>query len=282
MFKVDRRFVKLSGTTIKKLASNDTDDGTETDETDSGADGMMERATLQREYLSEIEAESDQKVKQMLEEAHEKAETIIKIAEIEAEEARKRGWDEGYAKGVSEGKLEYDEKTEAIVRETEQKLETKLRETEQKLEAKIREDDEQLRNVLSELSSELERIDSQLDDQVAKLSLEIVRKIIGPAEDELGNVFATLIKNTLRQVSTEGKIALRVSQNEYERFFSSGSAVIELDNGVKVNASVLRDVTMNEGDLIIDTDEVTINAGIETQLKYVELAFERADIYEPD
>ena len=91
-------------------------------------------------------------------------------------------------------------------------------------------------------------------------------------------MFTSLIKNALRQVSTDGKIVIRVGPVEYERFFSSGSAVIELGSGVAVTASVLRDVTLEEGDCIIDTDDMTVNAGLESQLKYVELAFKEAQI----
>jgi len=81
---------------------------------------------------------------------------------------------------------------------------------------------------------------------------------------------------------TEGKIVLRVGSKEYERFFSSGAATLELDSGITVNASVIRDVSLNEGDLIIDTDDVTVNAGLDSQLQYVQIAFERANQYEPD
>jgi len=128
---------------------------------------------------------------------------------------------------------------------------------------------------------ERERTYSELEFETTNLAIEIVRKIINPAEEELDNVFTSLIKNALRQMSTDSKIVLRVGPKEYERFFSSGAATIELDSGVTVKAAVLRDVSLNDGDLIIDTEDVTVNAGIESQLQYVELAFERANQYEP-
>jgi len=121
-----------------------------------------------------------------------------------------------------------------------------------------------------------------MEESVTKLAIEIVKKIINPAEEELGNVYTSLIKNALRQVPNEGKIVLRVGAKEYERFFSSGAATIDLDSGVTVKAAVLRDVALNDGDCIIDTDDVTINAGIDSQLQYVALAFERANQYEPE
>jgi flagellar biosynthesis/type III secretory pathway protein FliH len=92
----------------------------------------------------------------------------------------------------------------------------------------------------------------------------------------------SLIKNTLRQITTEGKIVIRVGPEEYERFFSSGAATIDLDSGVTVSATVIKDLSMEEGDLIVDSDEGTINGGINSQLEYVKIAFERANEYEPD
>ena len=115
-----------------------------------------------------------------------------------------------------------------------------------------------------------------------------VTKIVGLAVEatgpssKIGDIFTPLIKNALRQMSTDGKIIIRVGPTEYERFFSSGAAVIELDSGVTVTATILRDLALEEGDCIIDTEDVTVNAGIASQLNFVKISFERANQYEPD
>jgi len=69
---------------------------------------------------------------------------------------------------------------------------------------------------------------------------------------------------------------IRVSNGDYERFFSQGGVAFELDRGVTVSPSIMRDVSLKDGDCIIDIENVTVNAGLESQMKYVELAFERA------
>jgi len=215
---------------------------------------------LQREYLSDIEEEANKKIAYMMEDAQEEAKVIAQLAKIEAAEERKRAREEGYAEGSKEGNARFDKQ----------------------ISEKIREHDDILKNVLAEISGEWEELKNQLNERTADLAVEIVRKIIGQAEDEKGSIFTSLIKNALRQVQTDGKITIRVSQSEYERFFQSGTLVIELDNGATIKANVLRDITMNPGDLIIDMEDVIINAGVDSQLKYVELAFERAGTYEPD
>ena len=258
MFRIEKNMINFSDSNINKI---DVDvDEVETGGQDESPAESTYPDNLQREYLSDIEEEANKKIAYMMEDAQEEAKVIAQLAKIEAAEERKRAREEGYAEGSKEGNARFDKQ----------------------ISEKIREHDDILKNVLAEISGEWEELKNQLNERTADLAVEIVRKIIGQAEDEKGSIFTSLIKNALRQVQTDGKITIRVSQSEYERFFQSGTLVIELDNGATIKANVLRDITMNPGDLIIDMEDVTINAGVDSQLKYVELAFERAGTYEPD
>ena len=213
-----------------------------------------------REHISAAEQELQEKAEAIINDAKTEAAQILIETRDEIEEEKNRGFQEGYIEGVAEGKHSYEEKTQE----------------------KIAADDKVLKNVLDELYNEQERLVAETESGTIDLAIEIVKKVIAPAEDELGTVFTSLIKNALRQMSTDGKIVIRVGPDEFERFFSSGAATIELDSGVTVSATVMKDLTMNEGDLIIDSDEGTVNAGIDSQLEYVKIAFERANQYEPD
>jgi len=211
-------------------------------------------------YLSEAEQELQERAEAVINDAKAEAAQILIETRDEIEEEKNRGFQEGYAEGAAEGKQSYDEQTKA----------------------KIEADDEVLKNVLDELYREQERLIENAEAGTVELAIEIVKKIIAPAEEELGTVFNSLVKNALRQMSTDGKIVIRVGPVEFERFFSSGAAAIELDSGVTVNATVMKDLSLEENDLIIDSDEGTVNAGIDSQLEYVKIAFERANQYEPD
>lgn len=212
------------------------------------------------EYLTAARSETESKIEGILENARIEADNIISKARDEVDEERERAKKEGFEEGAEEGRRSYDDK----------------------IAEKTREQDEELKRVLDEVYQDRERVYAELEGEVVELAVDIVRKIINPAEEALGDVFLSLIKNALRQMSTDNKVVIRVGPEEYERFFSSGAATIELDSGVTVKASVLRDVSLQEGDCIIDTDDVTVNAGVESQLQYVKLAFERANQYEPD
>ena len=257
MFRIDRSLVKVSGIKFKNF---DTDEKSEVAADDELPDAATSAEAMFNDYLSAAEIEINEQREAILEKARDEAATIIYQAREDADEERKKGWQEGFEEGSQQGKREYDEK----------------------ISIKIQEDDEALKRVLDELNEERERTYNEMEEETTNLALEIVRKIINPAEEALGDVFTSLIKNALRQVSTDGKIVIRVGPSEYERFFSSGAADIELDSGVTVKATVLRDVALNEGDCIIDTDDVTINAGLDSQLHYVKIAFERANQYEPE
>jgi len=257
LFRIDRSLVKVSGIKFKNF---DADDKSEVGAEGDVPDAATSAEAMFNQYLSAAEIEINEQKDKILEQARDEAATIIYQAREDAAEERKKGWQEGFEEGSQKGKSEYDEK----------------------LAIKIAEDDEALKRVLDEIYEERERTYNEMEEETTNLALEIVRKIINPPAEELDDVFISLIKNALRQMSTDGKIVIRVGAAEYERFFSSGAAEIELDSGITVKATVLRDVSLNDGDCIIDTDDVTINAGIDSQLQYVKIAFERANQYEPD
>jgi len=266
LFRIDRRLVNISGIKFNKIDRKDADETSEVDaegDLPEAAASMKETSYIEdtvNEYLTAAERDIQEKRDMILEQARDQAATIIFRANEDAEEERKKGWQEGFEDGAGKGRHEYEEK----------------------LAEKIKEDDEALKRVLDEIYEERERTFNELESETTSLAIEIVRKLINPPVAELEDIFTPLIKNALRQMPTEGRIVIRVGAAEYERFFSSGAAEIELDSGVTVNASVIKDLSLNEGDCIIDTEDVTINAGIDSQLRYVQLAFERANQYEPE
>jgi len=204
----------------------------------------------------ELINEARAKAKSIIENAQNEADSIIQKAENikqksedEAEENKRLAWDEGYAAGVIEGKESYEDK--------------------------INECDESLKRVMKEFHEAKERAFSDMHGELADLAISIVKKVINPADEEVNGLFESLIKNALRQIAPDDKVMLRVSAADYERYFPEGSTVFELGSGVTVSASILKDISLNEFDCIIDKDDSTVNAGLNTQLKHIELAFRK-------
>ena len=252
MFRIDRNLVNLSST--RSIQQVDVDNN-------NGAAGAGEPAPPINTAVSATQIAQDivnnakATAGTILEDARKEVAALLLSAREEAEEERCRARQEGYSEGAEEGRrvvgAEYMEKSQK--------------------------DDEMLKRVINELYTERELTYGGLEDEVVGLSLDIVKKIMRPAEDVLGDVFESLIRNALKQIAPEGKVIIRVSPEEYERFFSSGSAVFELDRGVTVTASILRDTSLAAGDCVIDTENETVSAGVDTQLKYIKIAFNRAD-----
>ena len=193
--------------------------------------------------------DAKQKAQIIIDAAKDEEKRILDKAKEEAEINNKKAWDEGYEKGYEEGKHAFDEE--------------------------ITECDESLKRVIKEIYEERELTYSNLENEMVDLAIKIVRKVINPTEETLAGAFEALIRNALRQIAPDDKIMLRVSPADYERYFSEGSAIFELGNGVTVSASILKDLSLEEYDCIIDKDDSTVNAGLDTQLKHVQLAFQR-------
>jgi len=264
LFRIDRSFVKLGST--KRINVGGTEEETEVDargeilnaaasatymEAEDTLASAQDKLTNAQDTLNSAKLRSEE----MLEAAREEVAAMLHQAQEEIEESKRQAWEEGYAEGAEEGKHSFDEQ----------------------LTEKIREDDEMLKRVISELQEERDRTFAGLEEDVVALSLDIVRKVIHPSEEAAEGVFESMIRNALRQLSPDGKVIIRVSPAEHERFFDSGSISLDLAGGVTTTVSVLRDISLNSGDLIIDTDEETINAGVDSQLKYIKLAFEKAN-----
>ena len=268
MFRIDRTLVNLA--TARSIQ-------VDSDSAEAGAAGIPLYAVASAEYAAEETLkEAEVKASMLLDDARNEAAVLVISAREEAEEVRRRAWQEGYTEGVQECK-HIAEENKRVAEENKRAVEEDRRAAKDEYRRKAHEDDEMLKRVIEELYDERERTYSGLEDDVVKLTLEIVRKIINPAEEALGGVFESLIRNALKQIAPEGKIIIRVSPAEYERFFSTGSAIFHLDKGVTVTTSILRDASLTDGDCIIDTEDETVNAGIETQLKYIKIAFNRAN-----
>lgn len=179
-----------------------------------------------------------------------KAKAIIQEAEAEAMEikklARKRGYDEGINKA------------------------------EEAIEAAVEKDNELLKRAIYRIEETRREILDSMENEMLRLTFSIVRKVFSQISKSDSSLFESMITNALKQMKKEGKITIRVSKEEYERFFSSGDASFVIGDRL-MTASVLPDTNLNSGDCIIESEGETVNAGIDCQLKNIEIAFRQAD-----
>jgi len=263
LFRIDRSLVNLAAVIPVQIEVKAPEAGAVGETPDAAAfaaelikeQAYTEAQSRANEILCEAETKARAKTEEIMSEARNEAAALLINAREQAELDRRAAWQEGFTGGAEEGKHSYDEQ----------------------LASKIHEDDEKLKHVIEEFYNERTNTYDRLEDDVVKLAIQIVRKVLDPAEDEFGEYFESIITGALRQISPEGKIMIRVSPAEYERFFTSGIAAFELDSGATVTASVLKDTTLGRGDCIIDTEAGVFNAGLESQLKYIEIAFSQIE-----
>ena len=247
MFRIERHLVKLGATRSVRV---DGDSGTVVETVEEDISSLMQQADISaQELLSEARAAAEK----ILADAHEEAASIIISGKEQAEEDCRKAWEDGYADGAAEGKHSFDDE----------------------LARQIQDNEESLKRVIAEIHAERELTYSTLENDVVSLALAIVKKVINPADENIAGAFESLIKNALKQIAPDAKIMLRVSPADYDRYFSSGNTVLELEGGVKVTASVLKDTSLSDFDCIIDQDNATVNVGLDTQLQQIELAFSK-------
>ena len=264
MFRIDRKHVNLAATRSVHVDGDEETAGAEGNAPDASAAAACAAAAAAAAAADSAARETVQRAEEqaakMLGEARAEVAELMVAAREEADETRRRAWQDGYTEGSNEGKRVSEQKYKDMY--------TK----------KINEDDEMLKRVVAELHNERDRTYEGLEDETVGLAFAIVKKLLGPAEEAAGEMYESLIRNALKQIAPEKKVIIRVGPAEYDRFFSSGTATFELDKGVAVTAAVLRDASLGDGDCIIDTEDETVNAGIDTQLEYIKIAFSRAEV----
>jgi flagellar assembly protein FliH len=192
--------------------------------------------------LKEAKAEAEKIIKQ----AEEQARALVEDSEAKADEimqnAFKQGYEEGADKAEGEIRVRCEEETKA------------------------------LRNLISQFEKARENMIDELEGDIISLIMETSKKVINIELEKDDKVFEGLIRNALTTIKREGKIVIRVSQDEYSRFFMDGKFEFVLNDEL-IKATVIEEPMFEKGDCVVESDGETVNAGIRSQLKCIELAF---------
>jgi flagellar assembly protein FliH len=167
--------------------------------------------------------------------------------------ALERGYGEGYEKGLAEGGGLAEEELRR------QKEEDKLA----------------LTRIIDEIRAARDRAVSELEPELIDLTFAMVKKIVNLAGENDDKIFESLITKALTQVKSEGRIIIKISNADYERYFAAGAVSFSLDSET-VTATVIQDPALEPWGCVIDSGGSTINAGVDSQLKYLRLAFGEA------
>lgn len=239
MFRIDRSMVNVSNV---ELLIN----GTELVEPAY----KEEAALLERCRQAEEDYERYLKIsEELVLKATQEAGKLMRQAEQDVLDIRAQGYKEGFEAGQAEAREQFL--------------------------AQEQKDASAIRELLQNMGNSWEALFADVEQDFIELCLETVKKIINLAMEKDDTIFESLIKNALRHMKREGKITIRIGSREYERFFAEGSAVFVLGDEA-VNAIMVNDPMLPDGGCIIESDAGTVNAGIDSQLKYLTLSFDKA------
>lgn len=200
--------------------------------------------SLTEEQFRQFEAMGEE----ILKRASDEAAKILERAASEASEMKLSARDLGYSDGLARA--------------------------ERDAQAQRREDAASLRYIIRQLEQAREDMFTELEDDMISLCMSVVRKIAGDDYDSGGSILRAAMLTAMRGMEIDGKVTIQVSDAEYERFFSEGSADFVLD-GEDITVSFVPDKALEPGGLVVNTENETVDAGIEKQLRSIELAFRR-------
>ncbi len=219
----------------------------------AGEEQATEEERTKAQVPEKIEAQCQEKIakaekeaKAVLFDAEKKARYIMQQAQAEAAGANEEAQEKGYRDGLLKAEREIQER---LGKQT-----------------------EMLNSLIAQVGAARETMMDELEGDIITLVFEIAKKVINIELEKNDKVFVDLVQNALGEMKREGKIVVRVGQDDYARYFSSGSAEF-IFNNEHIKTTVIEEPLFKKGDCVIESDGETINAGINSQLKYIELAF---------
>lgn len=195
------------------------------------------------EEIQIIRQKSDEESKVILDNAKLEAKKIedeIKDKETEIlNEARKRGYKDGWEEGINKG----NEEVKRLI--------------------------ERVQVILNSAIQKRNEIFIETEQQIIGLVLLIAKKVIKVISENQKNVVINNVIQALRKLKSRGEVAIRVNLADLELTTQHKKDFVEMVEGVK-SIKILEDSTVDRGGCIIDTDFGSIDARISSQLNEIE------------
>lgn len=186
---------------------------------------------------------------QVLAEARAESQIIIQQAMMEAESLRQQANNEGFEAGRNDAQAQF---------------------------AQIAQEEQAAFGALTQsMKQEYDNTLMQMGEQAVSLAVSIAQKILGIELDRNDNAFLTLAEQAVEKMKSSGKITLRVSADDYGRFFADGATLQGLASDILLD--IVQDSKLAPGSCIVESGMRTIDASVGTQLERVEQAFAELD-----
>lgn len=221
------------------------------DEAEAEANAIVEKA---KNEAFEIIKKKNEEALLIKQKADDESKSIIEKAKLEAKnieseiqdketqilnDARKRGYQDGWDEGINKGT---DEVKRLI---------------------------ERIQIILDTAIQKRNEIFVETEQQIVGLVLLIAKKVIKVISENQKNVVINNVIQALRKLKSRGEVAIRVNLSDLELTSQHKRDFIEMVEGIK-SIKILEDSTVDRGGCIIDTDFGSIDARISSQLHEIE------------
>lgn len=125
-------------------------------------------------------------------------------------------------------------------------------------------------NIETKLRNDYSGLVDGMRGNVIALVMEIVKKIIGIKLSQSDEIFMGIIKDALEQLKQTGSVLIRVSPEDYLRYFGNERGDLEND---EIKITVVEDLNFKSGDLIVESEGEMIDLSINRQIDQIEKAF---------
>ena len=218
---------------------------------DAEANEIIERA---KNEAFEIIKKKNEEALLIKQKADDESKSIIEKAKLDAKnieseiqdketqilnDARKRGYQDGWDEGINKGT---DEVKRLI---------------------------ERVQIILDTAIQKRNEIFVETEQQIVGLVLLIAKKVIKVISENQKNVVINNVIQALRKLKSRGEVAIRVNLADLELTSQHKRDFIEMVEGIK-SIKILEDSTVDRGGCIIDTDFGSIDARISSQLHEIE------------
>lgn len=198
--------------------------------------------------IAEAEARAQEKASKIIEHAQTEAKKLIDQAKIYGETAKADAYKEGMEQGRVDGaKAGRDEFKVHI---------------------------EQATDMFRQLVRERERVLSGLEPELAKLAMEVAKKIIGEQVAINRDATVEIIRNAMTRIKSREEVSIKVNPDDVDYVRGKQDIFARMVEGLK-KLEIVADPRVDRGGCIIETDLGNTDARLSVQISLIETAFER-------
>lgn len=203
----------------------------------------------ERENWNAFEAERRRQARDMIREAEQQCALMRAQAELEAEQLNEQARQDGYRKGYEQGGFQAHTENEKAL--------------------------DELRDLMEALDRGKDLLFQQHEQHLIDLALDIARRVVADRIEQDDESFERIFKKAVEGLSEQKIVRLTVSEHEIQ-FATAHAEYLRsmIQDAEKLEFRVLENAA--PGTLIVDTEDVVIDASVQKQLDVLEQAVQDA------